>query len=103
MNTVTTYLSFNGNCRQAMSFYQQCLGSELEISPYPDADGQPSSDPEAKIMHSQLVRAGAPILMASDTPQPESLQQATTSLWPSTAIRWTKPSVCSRRSVEVAR
>ncbi|HJZ78804.1 MAG TPA: VOC family protein [Pyrinomonadaceae bacterium] len=74
MNTVTTYLSFNGNCRQAMSFYQQCLGSELEISPYPDADGQPSSDPEAKIMHSQLVRAGAPILMASDTPQPESLQ-----------------------------
>ncbi|WP_290711162.1 VOC family protein [Flavihumibacter sp. CACIAM 22H1] len=24
-----TYLSFNGNCRQAMQFYQDCLGGEL--------------------------------------------------------------------------
>jgi PhnB protein len=74
MKTVTTYLSFDGNCRQAMSFYQQCLGSGLELNPYPDANGQPSSDPAAKIMHAQLMRGGAPILMASDTPQAGSLQ-----------------------------
>jgi PhnB protein len=74
MKTVTTYLSFDGNCRQAMSFYQQCFATELELSAYPDANGQPSSDPAAKVMHSQLVRGGAPFLMASDTPQAGSLQ-----------------------------
>ena len=74
MKTVTTSLSFDGNCRQAMSFYQECLATELEVHPYPDASGQPSSDPSAKIMHAQLMRAGAPILMASDTPQAGSLR-----------------------------
>src|SRR5262245_48477780 len=74
MKTVTTYLSFDGNCRQVMSFYQQCLATDLELNPYPDAKGQPSSDPNARIMHAQLVRGGAPILMASDTPQPGSLR-----------------------------
>jgi PhnB protein len=69
MKTVTAYLSFDGNCRQAVSFYQQCLGAELALNPYPDATGQPSSDSMAKIMHAQLMRAGVPILMASDTPQ----------------------------------
>src|SRR5262245_54958252 len=55
MKTVTTYLSFNGNCGRAMSFYRQCLETELEVNPYPDANGQPSSDLAARIMHSQLV------------------------------------------------
>ena len=75
MKSVTAYLSFDGNCRQAMTFYKQCLGAELAINTYPDASGQPSADPSAKIMHSQLMLQGAPILMASDTPQPGSLQR----------------------------
>lgn len=70
MNSLTTYLNFEGNCRQAMTFYQQCLGAELTINAYPDATGQPSTDPAAKVMHSQLLLAGAPVLMASDSPQP---------------------------------
>jgi PhnB protein len=74
MKTVTTYLNFDGNCRQAMSFYQECLGTELQLNSYPDAKGQPSSDPGAKIMHSQLSRGGAPILMASDAPPGGSLR-----------------------------
>ena len=74
MKTVTAYLSFDGTCRQAMSFYRECLATELEVNNYPDDSGQPSSDPGAKIMHAQLVRKGAPILMASDTPQSGSVQ-----------------------------
>jgi PhnB protein len=70
---VTAYLSFDGNCREAVSFYGECLATELELSPYPDANGQPSSDPGTKIMHAQLGRPSAPILMASDTPQAGSL------------------------------
>lgn len=26
-----TYLTFNGNCREAMQFYQQCLGGDLQV------------------------------------------------------------------------
>jgi len=66
MKTVTAYLHFDGNCRQAMSFYQQCLGTQLQLNAYPDATGQTSPNPDARIMHSQLSQGGAPILMASD-------------------------------------
>jgi PhnB protein len=27
--TITSYLIFQGNCREAMNFYQECLGGEL--------------------------------------------------------------------------
>jgi PhnB protein len=70
MKSVTAALSFEGNCRQAMAFYQQYLGAELTINSYPDASGQTSADPAAKIMHAQLTVHGAPILMASDNCQP---------------------------------
>lgn len=29
MPSLLTYLTFNGNCREAMLFYQKCLGGEL--------------------------------------------------------------------------
>lgn len=29
--TFAAYLTFNGNCRQAFHFYQQCLGGELQV------------------------------------------------------------------------
>lgn len=29
MKTIQAYLTFNGNCRVAMKFYQKCLGGEL--------------------------------------------------------------------------
>ena len=31
MNRIITYLTFNGNCKEAMVFYQQCLGGELSV------------------------------------------------------------------------
>lgn len=68
MKAINAYLSFDGQCREAMSFYRQCLGLDLELNAYPDASGQPSSDPSAKIMHSQLMKGGMALLMASDTP-----------------------------------
>jgi len=67
MKSVTTYLHFDGNCRTAMAFYQRCLGGDLQLRAYPDAGGTPSSDPDARIMHASLTRAGAPTLMASDS------------------------------------
>ncbi len=67
MKQVIAYLNFDGNCRQAMSFYNQCLGTELELSTFPDAQGIPSSDPAARIMHARLLRGTEAVLMASDT------------------------------------
>lgn len=75
MKNATAYLSFDGNCRQVMSFYQRCLGGDLAVNNYPDASGRPSSDPAARVMHAQLLLQGAPIVMASDTPEPGSLRQ----------------------------
>ena len=67
MKSVLAFLHFEGNCRQAMQFYQQCLGTELQLTPYPDAEGKPSTEPDAMLMHSQLNYKGQPILMASDS------------------------------------
>ena len=66
MKSVTTYIHFDGNCREAMQFYQKCLETDIQLTPLPDNSGRPSSDPAAKIMHSQLLRNGHPTLMASD-------------------------------------
>jgi PhnB protein len=68
MNSITTYLHFDGNCRAAMAFYRDVFGGELDVMTYPDASGQPNTDSNARLMHSQLARGGQTLLMASDSP-----------------------------------
>ncbi len=65
---INAYLNFNGNCKEAMAFYQECLGGVLQsitMGESPMADQLP---PEKKdhIMHSNLTREGVLLLMASD-------------------------------------
>lgn len=31
MPSISSYLTFNGNCREAMTFYRDCLGGELVL------------------------------------------------------------------------
>ena len=66
MKVITPYLNFDGNCREAMTFYQRCLGGELYVMTV--GEGQPDSPPEAKdrLIHARLTK-GSMILMASDT------------------------------------
>jgi PhnB protein len=71
---VATYLNFDGNCREAMQFYQKCLGAELQLTPFMDTQGKPSTQPDARILHSELLKSGNRLLMASDT-QPGSRLQ----------------------------
>ena len=62
------YLNFNGRCREAMTFYQQCLGGELvmqKIAESPMAT-QLSSEASANILRSTLTRNGVLLLMGSD-------------------------------------
>jgi PhnB protein len=61
------YISFDGNARQAMEFYQGVFGGTLALNTFGEYGAQDS--PEAdKIMHGQLETDSGFTLMASDTP-----------------------------------
>ncbi|MBS1682934.1 MAG: VOC family protein [Bacteroidetes bacterium] len=61
------YLTFNGQCREAMTFYQQCLGGELTIQKVSESPmaAQMPSEAGANILHSCLTN-GSVVLMGSD-------------------------------------
>jgi PhnB protein len=64
---IKPYLTFNGNCRQAMTFYQECLGGELSLQTVgesPLAEQLPARMKDC-IVHASLTR-GNLVLMASD-------------------------------------
>ena len=67
MAQINAYLNFNGQTREAMTFYKECLGGELvmqKISESPMAARVPS-EMGAKILHSSLTKDNL-VLMASD-------------------------------------
>jgi PhnB protein len=67
MAQLVPYLTFNGNCREAMTFYKECLGGKLTIQSVKDTPMAGQMPPEAQnnIMHSSLIK-GTLTLMASD-------------------------------------
>ena len=62
----TTYLIFDGNCREAMTFYGKCLDAELRIVSYSDVPGDVPAEAKDRVMHANLAKPRT-ILMASDT------------------------------------
>jgi PhnB protein len=61
------YLSFRDNAREALTFYQEVFGGELDLNTFGQYGDQGA--PEADlIMHGQLTTADGDILMGSDTP-----------------------------------
>jgi len=67
MKEIVTYLNFDGNCREAMTFYGKCLGCELHLTPFSEMPGDFPKEAKDRIMHARLTKGPAPILMASDT------------------------------------
>lgn len=64
---INSYLTFSGNCREAMTFYKECLGGELSlqtIGESPLADKMPPKMKEY-VLHSTLTRDSL-VLMGSD-------------------------------------
>ena len=60
------YITFTGNAREAMEFYQSALGGDLAMNTFADFG---STGPEGdKIMHANLETPDGFTLMASDTP-----------------------------------
>ena len=62
------HLSFKDEARQAMEFYKEVFGGELQINTF--AEWGASEDPAEgdKIMHAQLEAENGITLMAADTP-----------------------------------
>jgi PhnB protein len=67
MTQINAYLSFNGNCREAMTFYKECLGGELTIQSVEGSPAEKQMPPEMKnkVLHSSLNKDGL-VLLASD-------------------------------------
>ena len=68
MTRINGYLNFNGNCREAMTFYRECLGGELSLQPIAESPlaGHMPAGMQQQILHATLIKNGSVLLMASD-------------------------------------
>lgn len=74
MNSVSAYLNFDGNCREAMTFYANCMGAQLDVMPFSQMPGDLPPGSEDRLMHARLHK-GSVTIMASDTMPGTSLQE----------------------------
>ena len=63
------YLSFRGQAREAMEFYQSVLGGQLQIMTFADLGGMGVPEEEtSQVMHAALTVSDSLILLGSDVP-----------------------------------
>ena len=71
MTQAIAYLAFNGNCADAMRFYEQALGGKLEVlmsgAESPIAAQMPKEFAH-RILHARLALPGGGLLYAGDAP-----------------------------------
>jgi PhnB protein len=72
MPTLDSYIFFDGQCADALAFYELVLGAKVTFSmtygQSPDPKACPPGDPN-RVMHASLHLPGGRMLMASDTPE----------------------------------
>ncbi len=75
MARLNPYLTFNGNCREAMNFYKDCLGGELTMTVVGESPAASQVPPEMQdqLLHSALKTEELEI-MATDM-RPETLNE----------------------------
>ncbi len=75
MAKLNPYLTFNGNCTEAMTFYKECLGGDLSLMKVKGSPMESQMPPQYhnSIMHSTLKTNGFEI-MASDL-SPEAVKE----------------------------
>lgn len=66
MKDITPYFTFNGSARQAMTFYKEVLGGDLNLMTFENSPVEVPADAKDRIMHATLSN-GTITLMASDT------------------------------------
>jgi len=68
MSQLIAYLQFSGKCREALTFYQECLGGELSMQKVAESPmaAQMPSEAGPNILHGALTKNGTVIVMGSD-------------------------------------
>jgi PhnB protein len=66
------YLTFAGNAREAMAFYQEVLGGELSLMTYAEGGGEDVPQDADRIMHGQIDVPNGMTLMGADAPSGEA-------------------------------
>lgn len=64
---IYSYLTFSGNCREAMQFYQQCLGGKLQLQTIGESplSARMPKKMKACILHAVLINKNL-VLMGTD-------------------------------------
>jgi PhnB protein len=72
MTHISPYIIFNGNCREAMTFYKRCLGGELTLQSVEESPmaGQWPASAQKRILHASLVKNNL-LLQGSDMGGPD--------------------------------
>ncbi|MEN8137065.1 MAG: hypothetical protein ABFR62_01395 [Bacteroidota bacterium] len=52
---ISPYLTFNGNCKEAMEHYNSILGVKLELMTFEESPMEIDDVTKSKIMHSSLI------------------------------------------------
>lgn len=66
MTQINAYITFSGNCREAMTFYKECIGGKLTLQTVGSPiEAQCPSSMKDSILHASLTK-GSLLLMASD-------------------------------------
>ena len=65
MKEINSYLNFPGTTREALTFYSEALGAELQLISYADVPGDFPPEAKDKIMHARLSK-GNTLMMATD-------------------------------------
>ena len=71
MTQIHSYLHFNGNCREAMTFYKECLGGELTLQTVGESPMSEKMPPQIKdlVLHASLTNVGLILLGSDMSPQ----------------------------------
>jgi PhnB protein len=79
MTQINAYLNFNGNCREAMNFYKECLGGELALQTVGGSpiEAQCPAAMKNQVLHASLIN-DALLLMGSDMTGPEGFIKGNT-------------------------
>lgn len=76
---IHVYLTFNGNCREAMSFYKECLGGELTLQTVEESPMAKQWPPQVQknVLHASLTNQGL-VILGSDMGSSMGLVQGNT-------------------------
>ena len=66
MKAFTPYLNFNGDTREAMTFYAKCFDAQVNIQTFGDVGMDQTEGSTDRTVHARLEN-GSAVLMASDT------------------------------------